>query len=165
MSRLGIRPRFEQDVDLDPDAAQKKISAYFGKELSNFEVKSFPHFLCLRLPEEDRHYWSPRLNLSFYEEGETTRIEGIYGPNANVWGMFLYGYIFLGFLAIITGVLGISQWVIGTPPRGLWFFGLAMMGVVLLYLFARLGRRLGARQTIRLHHAYQKAIGQTVSIR
>lgn len=166
VSRLAIRPRFQQDVNVKPEVAQEKISDYFVSESSNFEVKSFPNFMCLRIPEPDRHFWSPRLNLSFEEESKTTtRIQGVYGPNANVWGIFLYGYLITGALALIGGILGISQWAIGSQPWAIWIFGVAFLGIIALYFVARGGRRLGAPQTLRLHRAYQKAIGQPVAIR
>ncbi len=166
MSRFRLRPRFQQEVGLGIDAAEARITEYFETTRRNFEVKHFPRFICLRIPEEERHFWSPRLNLSLEESGEnTTRINGVYGPNANVWSLFLYGYLGIGFLALIAAVLGISQWVIGKEPWGFWWLLVAAIGLVLLYLVGRTGRRLGARQTLRLHKEYQAAIGEPVAIR
>lgn len=64
MSSFGFRPHFSQTLDLDPDEAQRKLVREMERGEDRCEVKSFPGFVCLRIPGEDRHFWSPRLNLS-----------------------------------------------------------------------------------------------------
>jgi hypothetical protein len=85
MSSFGIRPRFTQTLDLGVVEAQARLARAVEDGAERCEMKVFPSFICLRIPEQDRHFWSPRLNLEFEgtEDGKT-RIEGIYGPNANV---------------------------------------------------------------------------------
>jgi len=166
MSSFHIRPRFRQVVDLDPTTAQDQfVSRFTDDDEGRFEVKSFPGFVSVRLPEEDRHFWSPRLHLSF-EEGDSgkTLIRGMYGPNANVWSIFLYGYIIVGFLGLITAILGISQAMIGAYPWGFWGLGMAILAAAGLYLIAQTGQKLGAQQTFVLHRAYERAAEQPVKI-
>ena len=96
-----------------------------------FEVKNFPKFVCIRIREQDRHFWTPRLNLSLEETADGhTRIEGIYGPNANVWGLYLYGYLIVGSLGIFTACYGYAQWIMDKTPWGLW----ASAGCGILYI-------------------------------
>jgi hypothetical protein len=79
MSRFGIRPRFTQTVDLRLEEAQARLSRAVGVGADRCEMKVFPGFICLRIPEHDRHFWSPRLNLGLEPTGDgKTRIEGIY---------------------------------------------------------------------------------------
>lgn len=166
MSRFALRPHFEQVISLQRNAVQEKIADFLSREAADFEVKNFPGFMCLRLPEDQRHFWTPRLNLSLYEkEDGKTVINGIYGPNSNVWGMFLYGYLFFGFLALVGIIVGVSQWSIEKTPTAFWLFVPAMIGLISLYITGQLGRRIGTPQTLRLHRAYQKAIGEKVPIR
>ena len=94
MSSFGFRPHFSEQLD----GALAEVQAGIVREVERAgeccEVKDFPGFIALRIPEAERHFWSPRLTLHFSEAGEgRTRIEGIYGPNANVWAMFLFGYL------------------------------------------------------------------------
>ena len=166
MSKIGLRPHFQQLVSGEREAAQQKIAEFFSANAPDFEVKNFPGFMCLRVPEEQRHFWSPRLNLSFdKEESGKTAINGIYGPNSKVWGMFFYGYLFFGFLTLVGGILGASQWAIEKSPSGLWLLFPAVAGLVGLYIAGQTGKKIGARQTLRLHKNYQQAIGEKVPIR
>lgn len=166
MSSFGIRPGFTQLLNLSVEEVRSRIVEEVESEPGRCEVKSFPGFVCLRIPENERHFWSPRLNLSLdvTEEG-TTKIQGTYGPNANMWGLFLYGFLAIGTLTMISGVLGFCQWKIGHQPWGLWiFFGVLGLGIG-LYLLAQFGQKMGAQQTFRLHQIYEAAIGTMVEIR
>ena len=117
MSSFLIRPRFNQVLDFDGESIRRKIAGQVESDGGRVELKSFPDYLCLRIPEKDRHFWSPRLNLSIEETADGhTRIEGTYGPNANVWGLFLYAYLLIGTLGTFAGVFGFAQWMIGMRP-------------------------------------------------
>jgi hypothetical protein len=167
MSSFRIRPVFEQVVELAPDEVRERIVRAVERDGGGrFEVKNFPDFVCLRVREQDRHFWSPRLNLSLEAaDGGHTRIAGTYGPNANVWGLFLYGYLLTGSLGTFTGVLGFAQWMIGLRPWGLWIFGGLAALAAALYLTAQFGQKLGARQMFMIHQAYEGAIGTMVEIK
>jgi len=165
MSSFRIRPRFSQIVDLDPEAAREQNVSRIDAESGRCEVKSFPGYVTLLIPEKDQHFWSPQLslNLEATEEGKTV-IHGIYGPNTNVWALFLYGYLLVGSLGMFAGTLGFSQWIVGTPAWGLIVFGALLAIAIGLYLLAQFGQKLGARQTYLLHLTYEAAIGKTVDI-
>lgn len=166
MSSFHIRPRFRHVINLELDATQRQIVEHVSPEMNRCEVKNFPGYVCLRIPESDRHFWSPRLTLSLEsaEEGKTV-IEGIYGPNANVWSLFLYGYLIVGTLAVFAACIGLVQVMIDHTPWGLWVLGLMLAAVIILYVVAQFGQKLGVQQTFVLHQAYESAIGQSVEIR
>ena len=166
MSSFGFRPHFSEVLDLELEEAQAKIIGEVERGEHQCEVKTFPGFITLRIPEQDRHFWSPRLTLHLdrREDGKT-RIEGIYGPNANVWSLFLYGYLITGSLSLFSGILGFVQWKLDRPAWGLWIFGLMLAAMVGLYVLAQFGQKLGAAQTFRLHQIYESAMGRTVEIR
>jgi hypothetical protein len=128
-------------------------------------VKNFSGFVCLRIPSQDRHFWSPRLNLSLTptEDGKS-QIQGVYGPNANVWSLFLYGYLITGSLALFSGILGFVQLSLEIKAWGLWIFGAVLAAAAGLYLLAQFGQKLGAAQTFQLHQIYESAMGRKVDI-
>ena len=162
MSSFHIRPRFDQAVDGTPQQIQDRIISFIELQQTEFELKRFPDFLCIRIAEDDRHFWSPRLNLSLSENDDgTTHVHGIYGPNANAWSLFLFSYLILGFLGLIAGMAAIAQWIIGQPPTWLWGAGGAFVGIVVLYLLAQLGQKLAAQQTFLIHQTYESATGQS----
>lgn len=165
MSSFAIRPHFTQTLDFELEEAQARIIEEVERGEDRCEVKNFPGFVCLRIPEQDRHFWSPRLTLSFErEEDGTTRIEGIYGPNANVWSLILYGYFFAGSAGVFAGSLGVAQWTLDRTPWGLWIAGAMAAVMIAIYVSAQFGQKLGAVQTFRLHQIYESAMGRTVDI-
>ena len=166
MSSFRIRPVFSQVVDFSLAETQQRIVAAVGTKRGEFEVKNFPGFICLRIHAEDRHLWSPRLNLSMEETPDgRTRIDGTYGPNANVWSMYLYAYLITGLLGILSGIFGTCQWMIGEYPWGLWLFGAVVLVAIGLYIAAQFGQKLAARQMYQIHLAYEAAIGHLAVIR
>ena len=153
-------------MDLPPEEIQAKIVREVQRTAGCCEIKNFPGYLCLRIPEEERHFWSPRLTLSI-DSGEDgkTQLSGIYGPNANVWSIFVYGYLLIGSIGLFSGILGGVQWRIETPAWGLWIFFSMVALAAGLYVFAQFGQKLGAAQTFQLHQIYESAMGRRVEIR
>jgi hypothetical protein len=165
LSSFRIRPRFEHTVDLGRDAIREKILRSLAAHSPDLEVKVFPEFIGLHFPEKDRRYWSPRLFLSLEPTPEgTTRIEGIYGPEIEVWSVFLYGYLVTGLLGTFSGIYGCAQLVIDAEPWGFYVTGTMAIIACGLYLAAQLGQKFGAWQTFQLHQAYQTAIGLSAEI-
>lgn len=165
MSSFHIRPRFDQEVEGTPDSVQERIVEYIDPVAERFELKRFPEFLCIRIAEKDRHFWSPRLSLSLEPSGsEKTHIHGTYGPNANAWSLFLFSYIILGFLGLLAGMVAVAQWIIGQPPTWLWGLGGASAGIAILYFVAQFGQKLAAQQTFLIHQTYEAAIGNSVEL-
>ena len=144
---------------MDLETTQERIISHINREDSRCVVKSFPGFLGILIPEKDQHFWSPQLHLCLEqtEEGKTI-IEGTYGPNPNVWSLFLYGYLIVGSLGMFAAFLGFAQWTIGRRPWGLWVLGVMMTAAGVFYLVAQLGQKLGAWQTFLLHQVYESAI-------
>lgn len=165
MSSLGIRPHFTQILDLDVEAARERITLRAAAHEGRCEVKNFPGFVCLRVPVAERRYWSPRLNLSLEpHEGGRTRVEGIYGPNANMWSSFLYAWLLVGSVGLFSGILGACQYRLNMTPWGLWVFAVMAVLALTLYALARFGRRMGEVQTRQLHEIYQECAGKPVEV-
>lgn len=165
MSSLHVRPRFQQILPLSPEHTRAAITSAIEESEARCNVKSFSGFINIRIIEEDRHFWSPRLNLSLDETDEGhTRISGIYGPNANVWGIFLYSYLFAGFLGLVATIMGISQWAIGHKPTWFWLGLVGLVALIAIRLLAQFGKRVAKEETLLLHHIYEDAVGQVVEV-
>jgi hypothetical protein len=163
MSSLEVRPRFTQILKGDPESVRTRLAG--ALDPARCECKSFPGYLSLFVPEAERHLGSPRLTLSLEAEGEAhTRVEGVYGPNANLWSAFLYAWLLVGSAGVFSGILGACQARLGMRPWGLWIFALMATAGLGLYLLARLGRRLGEAQMRQLHQLYEAATGVPVSL-
>jgi hypothetical protein len=165
MSSFRLRPRFSHELELGVGEAREWIAGQLRLKGERCEVKSFPGFICLRIPVEDRHYWSPRLNISLDSEGEgKTLVQGTYGPNANMWSSFLYGYLLVGSLGLFSGMLGFCQWWLNMQAWGLWVFSAMLAIGIGMYLLAQFGQKVGAKQMFLLHQIYEDAVGREVDI-
>ena len=166
MSSFRIRPRFTHTVPLHVDDTRAQILQSLGQHSPDLVVMNFPGFIGLHIPEENRHFWSPRLILGLQSTAEgSTQIDGTYGPEAEVWGLYLYSYMIVGVLGIFSGALGFAQRLVGSEPWGFWVLGAMAANAALLYLSAQLGQKLGAWQTFQLHQAYQRAMGSPAEIK
>jgi hypothetical protein len=166
MSSFRVRPLFEHTVDLSPDQARAHLLRSFAGHAMSFEIRDFPGFIGLHIGEKERRYWSPRLFLVLDATPDgTTRIHGTYGPEIEVWSVFLYGYLLSGLIGMFAGILGCAQLFIGATPWGLWVTAATAIIAALLYLAAQLGQKFGAWQTFQLHQAYENAVGRPTEIR
>ena len=144
------------------DDIRKKICTPLELNPDGFEVKSTMGMVVIHISEKNRHRWSPRLQLSLEKtEDGGTHIVGVYGPEHEVWALFIYGYLITGLLATFSGIFGFSQLFIGHSPWALWICGSMLVLAGLLYLSAQLGQKLGAWQTFDLHHVYESAMRPT----
>ncbi|MEM9280813.1 MAG: hypothetical protein AAGA96_03220 [Verrucomicrobiota bacterium] len=166
MSSFRVRPRFRQVVDGEMEKVGSFIVDHVTENSERCIAKKFPGFVRIRIPENDQHFWTPRLTLSLYPEGENkTLVCGVYGPNANVWGIFLYGYLVTGFLTMISAVFVISEWAIGKELETLPYLIPSSISLVALYLTAQMGQKIASQQTYLLHQAYEEAIGEPIEVR
>ncbi|HRH97109.1 MAG TPA: hypothetical protein PLB55_14305 [Prosthecobacter sp.] len=165
MISCRLRPRFTQVLDMGVDAARELIASGACRHEDRCEVKSFPGYVSLHVLEKDSQYWSPRLNLSLEPEPDgRTRVTGTYGPNANVWSAFLYGYLLVGSAGVFAGLLGLCQWWLGMTAWGLWIF-FAMLGIAAgMCVMAQCGQKVGEQQTLVLHQVYEDVVGMRVDI-
>jgi len=121
-------------------------------------MRAFPGLVGLHVADEQRRAWSPRLLLNFEAQADgTTMIEGVYGPEIEVWSVFVYGYFFTGMIGVFSAILGGAQLSIGSSPWAFWVTGAMGVSAAGLYVAAQFGQKLGAWQTFQLHQLWQGA--------
>lgn len=159
LSSFRVRPRFRVRVAAGAVEAQARLAAALAGRGDGVEVRAFPGLIGLHVTEEARHRWSPRLMLNFEPAADgSTWIEGIYGPEPEVWSVFLYGYLCSGMGGVFSAILGGAQ--LFTGGEG-WAFAITAAAALLaggLYVAAQLGQKLGAGDTLRLHRAWEEAL-------
>lgn len=165
MSSFRIRPHFRHVMEGDAASALTRIVARLHEGEGRCEVRSFPGYVSLRVPEAEQHFWSPQLCVSLEEDGAGgTVIQGTYGPSTNLWTVFLYGYLIAGVMGAVGTVLGLCQWMIDTQPWGLWFMAGSLVVAAGLYFLAQTGQKLGAWQMFQLHQAMESAVEESMPI-
>lgn len=159
-----VRPRFTHIVTASNPVETHAHILRAVQQHDDLEIKIFQGMIGLHIPEAERRYWSPRLFLNFEPTPDGgTRIEGIYGPEIEIWSVFLYGYLLTGLIGTFAAIFGCAQLVVKNYPWGFWIVGTMAVIAALLYFGAQLGQKFGVWQTFRLHCAYENAItGLTV---
>ncbi len=165
MSSFRIRPHFVHEEEKTTDQFQASVIRHIEEDEPGILIKTFPDYLTLVIPDENQHFWSPQLNLSLEPAaGSGTQVTGTYGPNTNVWSMFLYGYLTGFCLAGVSTVFAISKWVVSGWTTGFWIAGFFIAVLIALYVTAQIGQKLAAQQTFQLHEAYERAIGKSIVV-
>lgn len=164
MSSFRIRPRFQYVLDSTPAQFEQLVRSKLDNPGAHCVGMVMPNYITLKIPAEERHYWSPQLSLSFEEENGKTRIWGLYGPNPPVWAIFFFGYAALAILGMFISIIGFSRMSLGLDAPILW--ALPVLGglALALYLGAQTGQKIGAAQMFTLHHFWEDTIGEQVKI-
>jgi len=145
-----LRPRFEIVTAWAPG----DVTAAFADALARTDIPVAGaiagQHLQLGLPEEERTFWTPHLDLQVEPHEEGAILRGRIGPHPHVWMMFMGLHLFVA-LCLVGGLMwGISQMVAGGSPWALWI----VPGCLALHAFiagaAFIGQGLGADQTYRL---------------
>ena len=166
MSSFRLRPRFRHYTEHDFEWVKEMVENEIRNEGALCKLDIRQGHISVKIPESDRNFWSPQLDLSIEkEEGEEkTLIRGFYGPNPNTWALFTYSYVILGMCFVLAGIWGLSKYSLGKPAPELWFMLLFAILALTLYLIAQFGQKMGAEQMFRLHFFYQKAVGEKIKI-
>lgn len=163
MTSIRIRPRFKKYYDLPAEKVEDIIKEKLDSSTDFSASVDRGHF-TIRIKSEDRHYWSPQLNLSFEEEENRTLIRGLYGPAPNVWTIFLFAYLAIGVLSIFALFLGFSYWMLGKEIQILWALPILAVSALLVYMIAQFGQKIGAEQTFRLNRFMESCFHEHIEI-
>lgn len=124
-------------------------------------------YVVLKIPTDQRHFWSPQLTITCEEDDDASGItlRGLYGPKPSVWAIFFMSYAALAVLALFAGVYGLSQYLLDNPAPILWLIPVFAGMALALYLIAQTGQKVGAEQMFRLHHFYEETIKHTTHLK
>ena len=164
MSSFKIRPRFRQHVKADFKEIQDRIRNALENHHYPYSAIYLPNQITLKIQPEERHFWSPQLNITLEEHEKSTLIRGLYGPNPSVWAMFFFAYASLGIIILFAGMVVLSQLSLGMETPLWWVVPLSASLALLVYLIAQTGQKLGAQQMFDLHHFYEEILGEKVHI-
>ena len=142
-----LRPRFQLVVDLPASEARERIGEGLAGAGEDVIGDVYSDHIELNIPTEDRHFWSPQLKLVFYEESEgRALVDGRFGPNPNLWTLFLAAYVFFLMIGFAGLMIGTSQWGLGQTPSGLYLSLVGGVGFFGVFVISRIGQRLAAEQ-------------------
>jgi len=155
---MEVRPRFQLEVPLSQEETLQRIRNALDKKMLSIRGLVVDHHVTLKIPPEDQHFWSPQLDLEVEEREEGSLIRGLFGPKPSVWLMFVFFYSLLGFIAVIVSVIGFSQMNLGLSAGILWLLPVMAFLVIMVYLSARAGQKLGEGEMLLLNDFLRQAL-------
>lgn len=144
-----IRPRFEFVVKKPKEEVKNRISHLLTTDKNRVVGKIVDDHILLDIPPHEVHYWSPQLNFRLEADESNdahTVIRGLIGPRPAVWTMFTFIYFSLGIFGFVTGIFGVSRWMLGTFSPLVWAIPIAFFFMLTAYGAGKYGESLGADQ-------------------
>ena len=163
LPHFRVRPRFQIETPHSIETLVEKIKTGLDKEDSKCNGWVNPTgYGVLFLPQEEQHYWSPQLSLTFEKLENGSLLRGLYGPRPAVWTMFIFFYFVIAFAALILTVIGFSNMYLGKSALILWLVPVLILTFCTLFLVAYLGQKLGHKQMVTLHHFMEESTGLVI---
>ncbi|MHC5027664.1 MAG: hypothetical protein ACYTGR_12995, partial [Planctomycetota bacterium] len=120
MSLGPIRPRFRMIIPGEVDERIALVLAAAARPERRCVSRVVGNHVDITVVPEDRHRWSPCVQLEFRQSGADTIVDGLVGPHPNMWTLFAFVYITI-IVAVGFGLmLGLAQLSLGQPAWGLW---------------------------------------------
>lgn len=160
---IRMRPRFTLSVSLSKEEVMERFrdqrqagNICCQVQLLDVQVEFAPF-------QKDQHIWSPYLKLLVDQEPDgSSTLRGSFGPNANLWTLFMGAYA----VCFVTGSMALlgafSQWQLGQSLSALFVVALCLIGAVLVWLAGQLGQRLAQDQMVAIHQCVHAVLGESV---
>ncbi|MBT8220215.1 MAG: hypothetical protein KJP00_10330 [Bacteroidia bacterium] len=157
--KYQIRPRFEIEADMTMDELAEKLKKGLGQIDSPVKGQVHPTYASLRIPRKDQHYWSPQLSLTMDEFEKGCLIRGMYGPNPQVWTMFVFFYAIIAFAVMVIAIVGFSNRSLGNAAPILWLLPVLLLIFSSLYATSYFGQKKGEDQMHTLKDFFESSTG------
>ncbi len=154
-----LRPRLDMTVPLPPRDLCGRVKRHLAGPECPCHGRVTEHQIDLRIRATDQHFWSPQLTVIIRPDGENaSTLTGHFGPNANLWTLFLAAYAFVSLSATAAVFYGLAQMVLGETPWALVSIPVAMVLIAMIYVAAGIGQRLGHDQVDLLQRELEAAL-------
>ena len=155
----SVLPRFEIVVGCPEQAVaanlQRRLAAQGCESTGWVEVP----YAELHVPEAERHFWSPRLQVTLDDHPRGTIVHCCFRPEPGVWTGFVFAHCVFGVVALAGLSLGLAQWTLGHTPSAMIAAGVAAAASLALYVGALFGHKLGHEQMCMLRREFDEALG------
>ncbi len=150
MADIRMRPQFDFTVSCDYSQSFQRLSDALEKS-DDVSGTVFADSAILKIPAHETHLWTPQLKVSV-EKSPTggCTIHGLIGPRPSIWSLFMASYVAWAFIIMMSLVFGSSQAMLSQSAWAFWGAPIGILGSVLTYVTARIGRRIGRPQSRRL---------------
>ena len=158
---IVLRPRFAMKLNQDAKIVFEQFKSY-TKNNNSIRVSVIEPHIFLKIAKEKQHFWSPQLHLEVLEEGKSSAIKGLFGPNPVVWTLFMFIHFLVAGLFIGSGVWAYVNYTLDefiTTPIALM---IAMVIIwILFYLGGQVGKERGKEQMNILYEFMEEVISES----
>ena len=161
MARPRMRPSFRVEASCPPERVWDAIGRRLDLDGEGVEGDLSARHGVLRIPEEERRFWTPCLELTIEEskglgeeanekEPRRSKLWGTFSPRAEIWTAFVFSIGSLCILSVFASVYGIAQLVLGRAAYALLVPAASIVLAALLYVAALVGQGLSISDMYRL---------------
>jgi hypothetical protein len=145
-----MRPRFEVLAPYEPLETQQRLRTMLDQEDCSFTGLFLDRHLRVRIPESQRHFWTPQLDVEIEPHPDGSLLRALFTPPPDVWTFFIATYAVMTFCGLTGLLFGLVQWWLGWPPWALWSVPIAALMIGSVYVVALIGQRLAYDQMVQL---------------
>lgn len=159
-NQVVLRPRFKMELDYNCSSVLERFIKAKGEQ-NRFKISIVDEHMFIRLPGNERHFWSPQLHLEFSEVSENKcALSGFFGPNPTVWTMFIFFHVVVGTLFLANAMWFYSNFSLNNPIGLHIGFAIGLVFVwVLLYVAGTIGKKKGKPDMHALYGFMLETIG------
>ena len=152
MELIEVRPRFRKKSPRGVPELLNDLNELLMAHPTKMHGQIVHHHATIKIPDEQLHFWSPQLTLSFEEKEDGSLIRGMYGPRPHIWLGFMFLYFLLGFITLVVLIVGLSQLNLGLTAYILWTVPFALGGFFVLWFSSKAGQKLAHEQIWQIHN-------------
>ncbi|NEV94880.1 hypothetical protein G3567_12075 [Psychroflexus sp. YR1-1] len=157
--QLQLKPSFKVEVtgmNIAEEFSVRKDDAL----VRGVEIKQLDDHIWLSIPKADRTYYSPRLHLEIEQKGDLSILHCSFGPDPNLWTMFMFVHFFLGLSFVALFVWLYTNMTLGQSNTLVYILMfIVVLSWIALYFFARRNRQKATPQSRQLLKVLSKLIG------
>lgn len=155
-----IRPRFKLESPESMETIMHLIMKAAQEDKTIVSLQQQNRFIKITIPENEKHYWSPVLNISCdnKEITDKTIIRGHIGPSENVWGLFVLTYAAIGILGFFATVWAYVQWVLEKETVYFYAFPITLALMLSIFTTSKFGQKKANLQTLHIMRFLRKAV-------
>lgn len=142
---LEIRPTSIREHRASPESLSRAIHDRFSRE-DDVLVKSVASHIVLTHARHLRRLWSPWLHVELEPTTEGSRVIARFSPHPNLWTAIALGYFALGGMLFFAGFFAVAQALLGQTAWAAWIAGACAVGLVALFVVAKVGQGLAQAQ-------------------
>jgi hypothetical protein len=133
------------------------------KKNNSIRVSVIEPHIFLKITKEKQHFWSPHLHLEVLEEeGTSSTIKGLFGPNPVVWTMFMFLHFIVAGVFIGCGVWAYVNHSLNESILLPILLMIAMVIIWILFYFGgQVGKERGKEQMNILYQFMQEVISES----